>query len=449
MRSWKKGCKKTSASLTAAVLSVAAVLGCTACGSGERASTMSLVKTAGSVAVYDDGGKTLQAAEQLKLYSGYRMDTHAESYAWINLDHVKLTKMDEESEIEIRKDGKKLEIIVNSGNLFFNITEPLQEDESLDIRTSNMLVGIRGTCGWVESSPDSTDSAIYVLEGTVECAGGSGNTEKISAGQKAAVAEEITVEPMEISDIPDFVLQEERPADSFGGNMRFLSWADSGLEDHVMDWGDAWLEEEMRQATGIHEVDIMLSDVWEMTELDCALSHIQDISALSELKNLMSLDLSENEITDVSPLKSLTNLTSLNLSWNKIADISSLENLINLTALDLNNNYELKNISALANLTNLTDLNLFYDYQVGDISALAGLTKLTKLNLENTGITDIDILGNLTNLVSLNLSHNRITDISALGNLVNLEKLQLAFTEIVDYSPLDNLPHIDRGLYDR
>ncbi len=434
MRGWKK----------IGALITAAIVVCAACGN--KAATMSLMKAAGSVDIYNTEGKALQAEERLKLYSGYRMNTRTESYAWINLDNVKLTKMDEESRIEIQKDGKKLGIIVDSGRLFFNITEPLDTEESLNIRTSNMLVGIRGTCGWVESGEDSV---LYVLEGTVECADGSGNTEKISMGQKATVAEEITVEQMEISDIPGFVLQEERPADSFGGSVRFVSWEDSGLEDHVMDWRDQWLEEEMRQAAGIPEGDIMLSDVWELTELDCLQSHIQDIGALGELQNLTALNLGENEIEDISALSGLTNLTVLRLNGNKITQIGALEKLTNLRVLDLGDNYGLTDISALGKLTDLRVLSLFYDYQIGEIGALAGLTNLRELNLLNTGIREIGPLSGMVNLVSLNLSHNQITDISPLAGLVNLEELQLAFTEVTDYSPLDKLPLIDRTLYDR
>ena len=43
------------------------------------------------------------------LYSGYRVDTREDSYAWIDLDSVKLTKMDEGTEVEIlKKDFQRL-----------------------------------------------------------------------------------------------------------------------------------------------------------------------------------------------------------------------------------------------------------------------------------------------------------------------------------------------------
>lgn len=43
----------------------------------------------------------------------------------------------------------------------------------------------------------------------------------------------------------------------------FVSWEDAGLEDHVMDWQDKNLEAAMKEAVGIQERDIMLSDVCE------------------------------------------------------------------------------------------------------------------------------------------------------------------------------------------
>ena len=89
------------------------------------------------------------------------------SFAWINLDDVKLAKLDEKSEIAIQKEDKRLELEVKSGSLFFNVTQPLEDDETMNIRTSSMVVGIRGTCGWVEV-PDASHMNVYLLEGKVE-----------------------------------------------------------------------------------------------------------------------------------------------------------------------------------------------------------------------------------------------------------------------------------------
>lgn len=108
------------------------------------AAIMRLRKYEGQVGVADESGSDVALLENMKLYSGYNMNTEEVSYAWIDLDHVKLVKMDETSEIAIEKEDKKLEIQLKSGGLFFHVAEPLEEDETMEIRTSSMIVGIRG-----------------------------------------------------------------------------------------------------------------------------------------------------------------------------------------------------------------------------------------------------------------------------------------------------------------
>lgn len=183
--------RKNSVWRVAALLAAVSLLGTACAGKPASASTMELKKTEGTVDISDEKGKSVSVLENMKLYSGYQMETGGESYAWIDLDHVKLAKMDEDSEAQIRKDGKKLEIFVNQGKLFFHITQPLEQDETLDIRTSNMAVGIRGTCGWVEV-PDENHMLVYILEGTVEC------SVRDSESEDSAVA---TVSELEMAEI--------------------------------------------------------------------------------------------------------------------------------------------------------------------------------------------------------------------------------------------------------
>lgn len=158
----RKKIRQTTALLLAASLCLVS------CRSQFTATTMELNKTQGTVNIHDGKQKEIEPKEQLNLYSGYQLETQTTSYAWINLDKVKLTKMDAESEIEITKKRNDLEIMVHSGKLFFHITEPLEDNESLNIRTSSMIVGVRGTCGWVEASGQN-QMKVYILEGTVGC----------------------------------------------------------------------------------------------------------------------------------------------------------------------------------------------------------------------------------------------------------------------------------------
>ena len=184
-------------------LTLALSLLLTACGGGASATTMRLKKTEGTVGVSDGEGKDVEPRDDLGLYSGYGVDTQTESYAWIDLDSVKLTKLDQDSEIAITKEGKELEIEVKSGSLFFNVTEPLADDETMDIRTSTMMVGIRGTCGWV------TQDTAALLEGTVEVPAGE-QAVTISAGEMAYLTEngELEVKSFYQENIPAFIQDE-------------------------------------------------------------------------------------------------------------------------------------------------------------------------------------------------------------------------------------------------
>ena len=195
--------------ILSSALAMIMVWGLAACSGRNTttASTMRLTRTDGTVAVTDGGGKDVPLLDGLNLYSGYGVNTRAASYAWISLDDVKLTKMDQESEISIEKEGKALNIELKSGSLFFNVTQPLADDEAMNIRTSTMLVGIRGTSGWMEANDGL--SRVYLLEGKVECSA-EGQTVQVSAGEFAEMTAdgELVVEPFDDQDLPSFVREE-------------------------------------------------------------------------------------------------------------------------------------------------------------------------------------------------------------------------------------------------
>ena len=193
--------KKPFVRLTALALSLALLL--TSCGGGASATSMHLRKTEGTVGVSDGEGKDVTPKDNLGLYSGYGVDTQAESYAWIDLDKVKLTKLDANSEVEIVKEDKHLKIDVKSGSLFFNVTEPLSDDETMDIATSTMMIGIRGTCGWVG------ENTAALLEGTVSVTAGDQEV-TINAGEMAVLTQEGGLEVREFTYdfVPGFVVKE-------------------------------------------------------------------------------------------------------------------------------------------------------------------------------------------------------------------------------------------------
>ena len=208
---------------------LALVLLLTSCGSGSgtSAATMHLRRAEGTVSVSDGEGKNVEPRENLGLYSGYGVDTKNESYAWIDLDEVKLSKLDQNSQAAIKKEDKHLEIEVLSGAVFFNVTEPLADDETMNIRTSTMMLGIRGTCGWVALSEDKGTLTVGLLEGKVECSNGE-NTAVVSAGEKGTIpaSGEINVTPLTAAQVPAFVKAELEEDSALAKTVK----ADSGLD---------------------------------------------------------------------------------------------------------------------------------------------------------------------------------------------------------------------------
>ena len=183
--------------------------------------TLRLEKTQGSVTVKNASGKDLKIKSGMRLYSGSKTKTDKESYAYISLDSGKAVKLGASSEGEVRKSGKKLELKVLSGELFFDVSVPLENDESLNIRTSTMVTGVRGTVGYVVVR-DRYHSEVCLLEGrltvtgTDEVSGGITTTE-ITAGQKATTVMQqtaqgeqvkLTVEPLKEREVPGFVAVE-------------------------------------------------------------------------------------------------------------------------------------------------------------------------------------------------------------------------------------------------
>ncbi len=189
--------------------------------------------------------------------------------------------------------------------------------------------------------------------------------------------------------------------------------------DYAIDWKDEKLESMMRGITGVKDRDIMLSDVYGITDLQLYGKEISDISALAELKNLIELNLVNNNITDISALAELKNLRNLNLAHNNISDISALAGLEKLEYLRLDNNH-ISDVSALRGLWRLDSLQLG-ENEIVDISALAELTNLTALDLSDNQISDVTGLAGLLKLYSLGLDGNPVEDVSVLEGLKRLK----------------------------
>lgn len=150
-----------------------------------RATTMKLEKTEGQVTLKTQNGSVRKITNGMRLLNGHTLATAKASYAYINLDNSKAVKLDQNSSATLRQNGKSLELLVKNGSLFFNVSKPLTGKENMNIRTSTMVTGIRGTCGVVEQISQGK-SKLHLLEGQVTLGTGS-NATTIYGGQTATV----------------------------------------------------------------------------------------------------------------------------------------------------------------------------------------------------------------------------------------------------------------------
>lgn len=150
-----------------------------------RATTMKLEKTQGTVTLKTQNGSALKITKGMRLYNGNTLATAKYSYAHISLDSTKAVKLDQSSSATLRQSGKQLELLVKSGKLFFNVSKKLSTKESMNVRTSTMVTGVRGTCGVVEYV-NQNKSKLYLIEGQVTLGTGQ-NATVVQGGQVATV----------------------------------------------------------------------------------------------------------------------------------------------------------------------------------------------------------------------------------------------------------------------
>ena len=156
-------------------------------GNNLSASTMRMLRTEGVVKLFEQE-KEKSITKNLRLNAGNVLNTEDASLAGIALDDTKIVTVDEKSSIKVDQKGKKLDVNLTSGSLYFEVTQKLSADETFDIRTSTMVVGIRGTSGYVAVDQDGHD-VVMITDGEVVVTGtnpvtGEQKTITVKAGQQ-------------------------------------------------------------------------------------------------------------------------------------------------------------------------------------------------------------------------------------------------------------------------
>ena len=186
---------KRSLALLAALVAALVLFGA-ALGESYSSSTMRLLHYEGEVEILDASGSSRFVMENVRFSSGESMRTGAGT-ASVSLDATKIVTLDAQSCVKFDQKGSNMVLTLSSGALFLDVQEKMSDNESLDIQTSNMTVGIRGTIIYVSSEPITTEdgsgiaSTLGVLEGTAQLSyednSGAQKSVPVPAGNKATV----------------------------------------------------------------------------------------------------------------------------------------------------------------------------------------------------------------------------------------------------------------------
>ena len=153
--------RRLIAIIIAVLLVICAVAGFFVYNNVITAVTMRIQRLVGTVNLYNESGAEQSLREKMRLGAGQTVTTGGESLIMVSLDDTKLMTMEESSRADIKARGKKLQFDLIEGNLFFNVTEKLKDDEEFEIHTSTMICGIRGTSAYV--GKDATGHEILMV----------------------------------------------------------------------------------------------------------------------------------------------------------------------------------------------------------------------------------------------------------------------------------------------
>ena len=183
------------------------------------AQSMRLLRYDGDVIIEDASGEPRFVTENVRFASGEAMRTGEDSHASVGLDDTKIVTLDAESRAEFLKQGNSVHMNLTEGSIFLDVQEKLDENETFDIQTSTMTVGIRGTIVFVsvdteaDGAPGAT-TTLGVLEGAAQVnyqdADGTRRLLEVPAGQKAVTQatkehSALEISALEMTDLSQFV----------------------------------------------------------------------------------------------------------------------------------------------------------------------------------------------------------------------------------------------------
>ena len=222
LKTWPKAKKITVAVIAAVAVAAVGVTIFLINRNNIIATTMRLLKVEGTVNIEDASGAVKPVIDNIRFTSGDTLSTGSDGLASIGLDDTKIVTLQNDSSAKFLKNGKQIELKLKQGGVFFEVTKKLTEDETYEIETSNMTVGIRGTSGYVWYDETGLQSLV-ITDGKVLVSGynpetGETKTVEVCGGQmvscylysdKTEERDSIEFELKDVSEeeLPQFPLQ--------------------------------------------------------------------------------------------------------------------------------------------------------------------------------------------------------------------------------------------------
>ena len=133
-----------------------------AVGESYSANVMRLLNYEGEVHILDADGSNRFIMENARFNSGESLITSEGAMASVGLDATKVLTLDSMTQVTFLKENNHMTLTLSSGRLLLDVQQKLDENESFDIQTSTMTVGIRGTITYLTSF-DGTEEEINQL----------------------------------------------------------------------------------------------------------------------------------------------------------------------------------------------------------------------------------------------------------------------------------------------
>jgi hypothetical protein len=177
----------------------------------QTARTMTIFEIEGrDVKMTKGTAREFNARAGTRLHDGHTVSTGRASYAYIRLDETSMTKMDENSKIQVSKLSRnKLSISLLSGAVSVN-AETQKGGEIMEVGGGNTALTVRGTLFVVEYKIDGV-FVVYMLAGRGEVGGRiieAGQIMRVLDNQQIADTKNYILEPFKIDDtLSIFVLE--------------------------------------------------------------------------------------------------------------------------------------------------------------------------------------------------------------------------------------------------